>query len=317
VDNETFKRFHRTHISLDDFDDALRFIRAARNHPTTSIEFESLLISAIILYARPFSGNERRKNPPIDRDLAKELVTFEGTQLDLHNRIISARNTGVAHAESVKNPLQPIVPTVPDRGTDKTFLIASGQRWNAVRDLNLDLAEFEAIAQAMREHCAIHLHDLARIAFEAETEEVVSFDWGTTIVGVLDVHTDIYTPYRGTRLIDGARRVAGCRGTVVSFNGNLCDLAKVAEILGLPPSELQLSGHHDDMLEITSAVLWPGPKPILGGGGLAERFASLCRDVQIPSSPFPDVPYVDDNWRDCYMAAQLWKKWRRGELSAE
>jgi hypothetical protein len=73
----------------------------------------------------------------------------------------------------------------------------------------------------------------------AMSEEVLSFDWGTTIIGVLDVNTDIYTPYCGASRIDGVRRIASCCGTVVSFNGNLYDLPQMAKFLRircrLPP----------------------------------------------------------------------------------
>ncbi len=144
--------------------------------------------------------------------------------------------------------------------------------------------------------------------------EVLSFDWGTTIVGVLDVHTAIYTPYHGTTQIEGARRIVSCCGTIVSFNGNLYDLPQIARILGLASAEeLQLRGTHDDMLEITSEVLWPGPKTIIGSGGLTYRYTLFCSGIPIPASPTQDV-YEESNWRDCYMAAELWKKWKLGEL---
>src|ERR1700676_5119678 len=79
----------------------------------------------------------------------------------------------------------------------------------------------------------------------AMSEEVLSFDWGTTIIGVLDVNTDIYTPYCGVS------RIASCCGTVVSFNGHLYDLPQMAKFLGLVSAEdLQLRGTHVDMLDI-------------------------------------------------------------------
>ena len=87
---------------------------------------------------------------------------------------------------------------------------------------------------------------------QMDAGEVLSFDWGTTVVGVLDVKTGLYTPYRGTHRIDGAQRIVGCRGRVVSFNGNSCDLPQIATIIGLASAaELKLQGTHDDMWEIT------------------------------------------------------------------
>jgi hypothetical protein len=146
---------------------------------------------------------------------------------------------------------------------------------------------------------------------------VLSFDWGTTIVGVLDVNAGIYTPYRGSKIIEGVLRLTECIGTIVSFNGNSYDLPKMAEYIGMTSMwEMRFRGSHDDMLDITSAILWPGPTPIVGSGGLEERFRRFCCDAELSTSPMPDDPYVDDNWRDCFMAAELWKKWKRGELAA-
>jgi hypothetical protein len=148
----------------------------------------------------------------------------------------------------------------------------------------------------------------------AMSEEVLSFDWGTTIIGVLDVNTDIYTPYCGASRIDGVRRIASCCGTAVSFNGNLYDLPQMAKFLGLASAEdLQLRGTHVDMLDITSQARWPGPNTIIGSERLPARYASYCSDIPIPASPVQDG-YEAGNWRDCYMAAGLWKKWKLGEL---
>jgi hypothetical protein len=144
--------------------------------------------------------------------------------------------------------------------------------------------------------------------------EVLSFDWGTTVVGVLDVKTGVYTPYRGTHRIDGAQRIVGCRGRIVSFNGNSCDLPQIATIIGLASAaELKLQGTHDDMWEITGRILWPG-SGLINGFGLAERYAHFFgKDAVFPPHPTLD-DYLNDNWKDCYMTAQLWKKWTVGEL---
>ena len=153
------------------------------------------------------------------------------------------------------------------------------------------------------------------IALALTMNEVLSFDWGTAIIGVLDVDTELYTPYSGRRIVEGVQRVTECDGIVVSFNGNLYDLPKMAESLGLADTGgLRLYGRHDDMLEITSTILWPGNKPIIGGGSLEKRFRLFCGDEKLPASPFPDDPYIESNWRDCYMPAQLWRKWKRNEL---
>jgi hypothetical protein len=145
--------------------------------------------------------------------------------------------------------------------------------------------------------------------------EALSFDWGTTIIGVMDVNSDAYTAYRGTQRIEGAQRLVACRGSIVGFNSNACDLPKIAEILGLASAaELQLQGTHDDMWEITCRIIWPGDGPLINGWPLSERYAYFFgKNFVLP--PFPDQDdYVYDSWRDCYMTAQLWKRWKLGEL---
>ena len=87
--------------------------------------------------------------------------------------------------------------------------------------------------------------------------EVLAFDIGENLVGVLDVHAGEYTPYRGDAMVDGARRMVDCEGTIVSFNGTCCDLPWLARILGLKEETPDLKGDHCDMLEIASEDRWP------------------------------------------------------------
>ena len=48
---------------------------------------------------------------------------------------------------------------------------------------------------------------------------------------------------------DGARRILGCDGVVISVNGNLYDLPQLAKIVGLADGDaLHLNGPHCDML---------------------------------------------------------------------
>ncbi|MGN6085684.1 hypothetical protein [Trinickia sp.] len=147
--------------------------------------------------------------------------------------------------------------------------------------------------------------------------EVLAFDWGTTIVGVLDVHTEIYTAYRGAaKMIEGAKRVLSAEGTIVSFNGTACDLPRLFDLLQLCETET-IKSTHDDMLIITSNIRWPpdpGTDPI-NGPGLDATYAYYIGD-EVPTVPRGVTDECEaDNWHDCYMAAALWKKWKRGELA--
>jgi hypothetical protein len=166
MDADTFRRFHRTHISEEDFEDALEFISTSRKYFNGSPEYSALLIAAIIAYARPFSRNEQGKIPPIDSRLDAELVPFLGSRRELHDRIISARNKAVAHAEGVNYPVEQVPPSTTEKPSETTYLVVTGTRWHVCKDLNPDLDEFESIAKEMRDVCASELYKMAESSYE-------------------------------------------------------------------------------------------------------------------------------------------------------
>ncbi len=160
----------------------------------------------------------------------------------------------------------------------------------------------------------------------AATSEVLAFDWGTNIIGILDVLKNEYIPYINTEeMTNGAQRIVSSTGTIVSFNGNTKDLMEISKILGYSSEEeLHLDCEHNDMLEITSDIRWP-PKP--GGGtifgpGLRETYKHYFPDKEIALPSYlrsneesANFEYILSNWRDCYMTAELWIKWKSGELT--
>ena len=112
-------------------------------------------------------------------------------------------------------------------------------------------------------------------------------------------------------MIQGAMRLIGCTGTIISFNGTKYDLPRLAEIVGAPkPDMLRLQGTHLDMLREASIDRWPpdpGTEPIIGTdlhGHYLHYFGT-----EIPEPPISvNDDYERSNWRDCFMAGQLWKK---------
>ena len=151
------------------------------------------------------------------------------------------------------------------------------------------------------------------------THGVLSFDWGMTVIGILEVDSGTYTAYRYENMAEGANRLISSTGTIVSFNGNGRDLIEIAKILGFSSeAEMNISGEHNDMMEITSDIRWPpnpGSASILGPS-LLETYRHYFGDIApIPPEGLRDN-YLISNWKDCYMTAELWKKWRRGELVA-
>ena len=148
--------------------------------------------------------------------------------------------------------------------------------------------------------------------------DVLAFDWGTSIVGVLDIRSGDYVAYRGRdRMIEGATRIVSAEGIVVSFNGHAYDFPKLFELLGLEGADCAFKAAHDDMLKITSNIRWPPDigTGLIKGPGLRPTYEHFCgfREFSAPAE-LTDI-YERDNWRDCYMAAELWRKWKSGELS--
>lgn len=129
--------------------------------------------------------------------------------------------------------------------------------------------------------------------------EVLAFDVGDDIVGVLDVNTGGYTPYRGDRIAEGAQRIIDCRGVIVSYNGDLYDLPKLAEFLG---TDIEYRGTHYDMLTITL-------NDRRDVDPLRETYEHYFDDEDAIPRPPPSVKddYEKDNWEDCWLAAELWK----------
>jgi hypothetical protein len=152
----------RIMLSRDDFQRAGEFVKAARSHPEANIEFEALLHSAILFYARPFSGNEPSdSNLP---DAAKTLTGLDtrvilGDDLPFHCRLRTLRNKVIAHAESQYFPAQNVPLAIGEKGQ---FGIAFQRRsWHVV-DEKLDLDVFERVAAKMRSAALNHVYDEAR-----------------------------------------------------------------------------------------------------------------------------------------------------------
>lgn len=149
------QRFNRAHISTRDFEKASEFIEAARCHPESGLEYEAFMISAIVCYARPFSGNERSASSPAASNLAVPLHSLEREDLELHERILAIRNKAVAHSEFEKYPVRQI-PVAGSAGgfatTSTSFHIVSER---------LDLDAFVNIAKKMHALCVSTMHATA------------------------------------------------------------------------------------------------------------------------------------------------------------
>lgn len=158
VDPDVTRRFNRAHISKRDFKKAIGFIEAAMRHDLASIEYEALLISAIVNYARPFSGNERGKAPISAPVLVVNVKEILGEDSDLHDRIVTMRNKAVAHSEFGKYPVR--IMAVPEPNSDAGFA-ASSRSWHVLNE-RIDLDVFKRIAEALHQKCLNLCFDLGR-----------------------------------------------------------------------------------------------------------------------------------------------------------
>lgn len=102
---KTEQEFNRYSIALFDLEKAHEFAVEAQKLPPNSIVYEALVFSSIICYYRPFSPNERSKNPLASSQLKiKEFPPLSATEKALHDKCKSLRNTALAHSEYTMNP---------------------------------------------------------------------------------------------------------------------------------------------------------------------------------------------------------------------
>ena len=110
MDDVALRKFerqtNRLSISANDLEQAISFLEelcssAERTDGDYSdIVRESLLLSAIISYSRPFSRNEIDKTAKADPTVLNETIEFlSEEEWTLHRKILCLRNKAVAHSE--------------------------------------------------------------------------------------------------------------------------------------------------------------------------------------------------------------------------
>ena len=130
----------------------------------------------------------------------------------------------------------------------------------------------------------------------------MAFDLAIDIVGIIDLRTDAYACYRGARMpvarIDGARRILGCDGVVISFNGIRYDLPALAKIVGVADAgALPLKGTHCDVRIHACSDRWP-PRDGEDGSILGPNLRDHYRHYFGWPPPDPPRHLEDDYERD-------------------
>jgi hypothetical protein len=138
----------RYSISVHDFEKALKFISAAKKHGKSSVEYEALMMAAIVSYYRPFSSNERSSKEGTKPLKAKSSLSIDDFgpltdfQKELHERFKTLRNKLLAHSEFAYNPTS----------FDPETKIFSGKTFSLLNE-TFDLDSIEAILKSFEEIC--------------------------------------------------------------------------------------------------------------------------------------------------------------------
>ncbi len=102
------KQFNRTRISINDLEQAGEYLDFLINagSPQPDILRSSLLVAAIVSYARPFTDNNAHDKATGRLNVSdKEIRQLVGKQgLELHKKILDLRNRAIAHSEYDMNP---------------------------------------------------------------------------------------------------------------------------------------------------------------------------------------------------------------------
>lgn len=161
MNNKVEPPLHRVLISKDEFLRAMEFIAAASTHAENTIEYEALLHSAIIFYARPFTNNEgpRSGAPKEAQQLTVvNVASVLGEDFAFHERIVKLRMKVVAHSEGAHNPAEYIPTTVSN--PDSRGVVFGRKSWHVVFE-GLDPVVFARVADKMNRACTQHVFNTA------------------------------------------------------------------------------------------------------------------------------------------------------------
>jgi len=133
------KELYRLNIGKWDLDKTVSLLETALRHEPTSIEYEALVTSAIIHYARPFSDNEKKKDAKaMSRIPERVLDQLSKEEHALHERLINRRNKAIAHAEWSDFPV----------GVDLETRVLKNKRYSIYPEF-LDAGPFLALSKKL------------------------------------------------------------------------------------------------------------------------------------------------------------------------
>ena len=143
---ELEREFRRCVISRADFEQAYAYLDCYMLGAHDDVVRRALLSSAVISYARPFSGNRSGGRTPARDKLPIDVGAILGTdQLELHHKVLLCRSKGIAHSDTDVNPSH----RVPRRDS-------AVMSWSIPFDLmnqGIDVSMFRALAWRLAGEC--------------------------------------------------------------------------------------------------------------------------------------------------------------------
>ena len=141
IENE--QKFHRYSISVHDFERSAQFLEEAINYNKIDLIYESLLISSVIFYCRPFTDNERSDDAVASRKIMiGSFVALSVQEESLHGKLMKLRNKAIAHSEWIKNPT---------KINHKNSVVSS--RFFNILNENINLDDFFLLVNKLCEQC--------------------------------------------------------------------------------------------------------------------------------------------------------------------
>lgn len=134
--------FNRWSISKHDFDEAHEYLKTFDAN-TDAIVQRALLSAAIVAYGRPFKRSDGY--PKADKFITLPDGFFDAASLQLHDRIISLRDRGIAHSDFDTKPTA----RVPIKGAG--FMTWS-KPFNPLSE-GLNIKAFEDLSWRLSMHC--------------------------------------------------------------------------------------------------------------------------------------------------------------------
>jgi hypothetical protein len=152
----------RARLSSDDVREAEEYLDKLTSFPD-AVTKRSLLTSAIVAYARPFTNNGSTQDATSTLGVnPKKLLTAD--EHELHQRLLSLRNEVVAHTEFDRKPVQRL-------SGSATGFTMTGRVFDLLNQ-PIDLALFRKMCEVLQGYCFSKMMELNAQIVELENSQL-------------------------------------------------------------------------------------------------------------------------------------------------